>query len=142
MTTLVPERTAVSTSARRATGSKITMLEVLEADEGVARNLEVVVDEGDDEREDERVNRQREDEQHRRRDQQPLEVAVAPFRESRQRGGAPADFISLVTAISAKAPTPHPTLVLKGRQGAPAARLFTEAGASRRLPSFDPVSRV
>ena len=58
------------------------LLEVLQADEGVAGDLEVVIDEGDPEREQQRIDRQREDEQHRRRDQQPLEMAVGPERRA------------------------------------------------------------
>ena len=63
------------------------LLEIAEPHEGVAGHLEVVIDEGDPDREEQREDREREDQEHRRRDQQPFEMAVAPLRP-RQRVGA------------------------------------------------------
>ena len=76
---------------RQATSGRpdrtIDLLEILQADEGVAGDLEVVVDEGDPDRKQERKDRQREDEDDGRRHQQPFEIAVAPFRPGRSTGG-------------------------------------------------------
>ena len=54
-----------ASSDQRATGSSDDLREILQADEGVAGDLEVVVDEGDPERKQQRIDRQRQDEQAR-----------------------------------------------------------------------------
>ena len=80
MVTTVSDRRIVTTSDDRAQRIVDDLGEILQADEGVAGNLEVVIDEGDPEREQQRIDRQRQDQQHRRRDQQPFEVPVGPRR--------------------------------------------------------------
>ena len=84
MATLAAESIAVSSQRPARDGVVDHALEVLQADEGVAGDLEVVVDEGDDQREEQRIDRQRQDEEDRRRDQQPLEIAVGPARQRRE----------------------------------------------------------
>ncbi len=66
--------------AERRPGQRIVddLLEILQPDEGVARNLEVVIDEGDPQREQERVDRKRQDDENCWRDHQPFEMAIAP----------------------------------------------------------------
>jgi hypothetical protein len=54
------------------------LLEVLQPHEGVAGNLEVVIDEGDPEREQKWVDRKGQDDQNGGRDHQPFEMAIGP----------------------------------------------------------------
>src|SRR5215467_13621038 len=64
------------------------MLEVPQPDEGMAGDLEVEIDERNPNRIDERVDGERQDEDYRRRHEQPLEMAVAPLRPGARTGGS------------------------------------------------------
>ena len=54
--------------AERRPGQRVVqdLLEILQPDEGVARNLEVVIDERDPQRKQQRIDRERQDQQRRR----------------------------------------------------------------------------
>ena len=64
--TLATDSMAVSAERPARHGIGDDLLEILQADEGVAGDLEIVVDEGDPEREQQRIDREREDQQRRR----------------------------------------------------------------------------